>query len=352
MKCDIVVVGAGPAGLWAAKTAAEEGLDVVVLEEHPAIGLPKHCSGWLLGCEFTYRFFSEIKEALPYQKVFKMKVIDPFSERIKEEIEDTGWGGYLVRRELFDRELARLALLAGAKLFLNVKVRELLKEEGRVVGVSTTSRRLPEVRAKVTICADGMKSATSGGLAKREIASEEEAETYTGLQMELVGVGEVSPGEIEIYDSEDPLLSGRSLWPHAAGVTLASFSSMDHFLQLKERKDNLLSRKIFRASPIYVGGFPNRKRMGFFYRKVVKEGALFVGEAAGASGIVHGMISGLYAAKVAKRAIKENDLMILRDYEEVLRDSDVYRNPFCYRHIKEVYGSYAKWLEASKEIKP
>ena len=84
---------------------------------------------------------------------------------------------------------------------------------------------------------------------------------------------------------------------------------------------------------------------------MVREGALFVGEAAGGSGIVHGMITGLYAAKVAKRAIKENNLMILRDYEEVLRDSDIYRNPFCYRHIKEVYGSYAKWLEMSKEIK-
>jgi flavin-dependent dehydrogenase len=36
MKCDIVVIGAGPAGIWAAKTAAEEGLDVAVLEEHAA----------------------------------------------------------------------------------------------------------------------------------------------------------------------------------------------------------------------------------------------------------------------------------------------------------------------------
>lgn len=350
MRCDVVVIGAGPAGLWAAKTAAEEGLDVIVLEEHPAVGLPKHCSGWLLGCEFTYKFFSEIKEALPYQKVSKMRVIDPLSGQIKEEIEDTGWGGYLVRRELFDRELARLALRAGAKLFLNVKVKELIKEEGQIVGVSTTSRRLPEVRARVSICADGLKSATSGGFARREIASDEETETYTGLQMELAGVEGANPGEIEIYESEDPMLSGRSLWPHTS-VTLASFSSVDHFLQLKGRKDNLLSQKIFKASPIYIGGFPNRKKMGFFYRKVVKEGVLFVGEAAGSSGIVHGMITGFYAAKITKRAIEEDNLGILRDYEEVLRNSDIYRNPFCYRHIREVYGSYTKWLEVSKEIK-
>ena len=77
-----------------------------------------------------------------------MKVIDAFSEHIKEEVEDTGWGGYLVRREFFDRELARLALMAGAKLFLNVKVKELIKDEGWVVGVSITSRRLPEVSGK------------------------------------------------------------------------------------------------------------------------------------------------------------------------------------------------------------
>ncbi len=107
----MVVIGAGPAGLWAAKTAADEGLDVVVLEDHGAVGLPKHCSGWLLGCgEFTDRTFAEMKDALPHQKVTRYKVIDPLSGQVKDDIEDTGWGGYLVRRELFDRELAKSSL--------------------------------------------------------------------------------------------------------------------------------------------------------------------------------------------------------------------------------------------------
>lgn len=59
MRCDIVIIGAGPAGLWAAKTAADAGLDVVILEENNVVGLPKHCSGWLLGCgDFTEQVFS------------------------------------------------------------------------------------------------------------------------------------------------------------------------------------------------------------------------------------------------------------------------------------------------------
>jgi digeranylgeranylglycerophospholipid reductase len=42
---DAVIVGAGPAGLMAARTLAAQGHAVAVLEEHPAIGYPVHCTG-------------------------------------------------------------------------------------------------------------------------------------------------------------------------------------------------------------------------------------------------------------------------------------------------------------------
>ena len=44
MKCDMVVVGAGPAGSMTAKTAADEGLDVVLLEKRQEIGDPVRCA--------------------------------------------------------------------------------------------------------------------------------------------------------------------------------------------------------------------------------------------------------------------------------------------------------------------
>jgi len=49
----MVIIGAGPAGSHAAKVAAENGLQVLLLEEHAAIGQPRHCPGWLLGTGFT-----------------------------------------------------------------------------------------------------------------------------------------------------------------------------------------------------------------------------------------------------------------------------------------------------------
>ena len=42
---DAIVAGAGPAGSRTARDLACAGLDVLVLEEHQAVGLPCHCSG-------------------------------------------------------------------------------------------------------------------------------------------------------------------------------------------------------------------------------------------------------------------------------------------------------------------
>lgn len=52
---DVVVVGGGPAGAAAAQTLADQGRDVVLFEEHPAIGAPTHCTG-LLGQEAFEEF--------------------------------------------------------------------------------------------------------------------------------------------------------------------------------------------------------------------------------------------------------------------------------------------------------
>jgi flavin-dependent dehydrogenase len=353
LECDVLIIGAGPAGLWAGRKAADAGFNVVILEEHLAIGLQKHCSGWILGCEFTRNFFDELKDVIPYQPVSGMIVRNPLSGHIIEDIEDSGWGGYLVRREFFDRELARRAIRSGAKLFLHTRAESFQKEDDHVVGVRTSSPSLPVIKARVTICADGMQSATSRGFARENVGTYDETATYPGVQMELAGVVNVTPGKIEMYEGDDMSLHGRSLWPHNHGITLASFSSIEAFKKLGSRDDNLFSRKIAPSFPIYTSSFQNRKNMGFYYSRFVQDGVMYIGEACGGSGVVHGMISANYAAHVAIASLRENNRYPERmeEYEAMMRKSDIYKTPFCYRHIRSHYGTYRNWVESSGNIK-
>ena len=44
---DAIVVGGGPAGLYAASKLAQAGFSVTLIEEHQSIGEPVHCTGVL-----------------------------------------------------------------------------------------------------------------------------------------------------------------------------------------------------------------------------------------------------------------------------------------------------------------
>ena len=93
--------------------------------------------------------------------------------------------------------------------------------------------------------------------------------------------------------------------------------------------------------------------MGFYYSTFIQDGVMFVGEACGGSGVVHGMISAHYAARVAIESVRENkkDTGRVMEYERIMKESDIVMNPFCYRHVRSHYGSYQSWLERSGNIK-
>ena len=348
-KWDVVVIGAGPAGSFAAKVAAENGCQVLLLEEHHAVGQPRHGTGWLLGTDFTEELIKPLKGKIPVQKVYAFNIYDADSGKAVVEAEDTGWGGYLVNRQLFDREIALMALEAGAKISLATKVVDLIREGDQIVGAKTNSKRLPEIRAGVVICADGIRSLHSG-FAQRELLKGKEEEYSAGILMELVGVKDIKPGIIEGYQSADKTISGRNLWTHSSNSCLITFSHINIFWDLKQREDNLLSRKIKDAQPLQINGYYMREEMGRFCEGVVDKGVIFVGDASGNSGIIHGMISAYYGAMATAEAVKEKDMGSLMEYERMLKASDIYRYPYCWRTIKKEYGSFAETMESMKGI--
>ena len=105
---DVVVVGGGPAGLYAAWRLARSGAAVVLLEEHGTSGEPVHCTGVLADDAFqefdlprgailnplrTVRFFAPSGETITYST--------PATEAV------------VIDRAVFDRQLADAAASAG-----------------------------------------------------------------------------------------------------------------------------------------------------------------------------------------------------------------------------------------------
>jgi len=289
----MVIIGAGPAGSYAAKVAAENGLQVLLLEEHPVIGQPRHCPGWLLGTGFTEELVKSLKNPLKLQKVHGFEFYDPQSSELILNISDTGWGGYFVDRQGFDREMALMALKSGAQISINTKVTGLLREGDQVVGVETDHKHLSRVMAEVVVCADGIHS-LSNGFGKSELLKDKEENYRPALLLELSGVRDIRPGIIESYVSNDPVLAGRNLWTHSEDICLMTISNINLFKEIKERDDNLLSRKIKDAQVTQMGACRARVDAGRFLEKVVDQGILFVGDASGCHGIIHGMISAHY----------------------------------------------------------
>ena len=61
---DVVIVGGGPAGLYAGARLADAGFKTTLLEEHSAVGEPVHCTG-VLAAEAFPEFLGVQAETSP-----------------------------------------------------------------------------------------------------------------------------------------------------------------------------------------------------------------------------------------------------------------------------------------------
>ncbi|WP_417525467.1 geranylgeranyl reductase family protein [Marinovum sp.] len=156
MLFDLIVIGAGPAGAAAARTAAKAGLRTALVDK------ARFPRDKLCGAGFTgraARYYREIfATELPAEFDSKSAVtLYGFGEKLGviEDIPPV----YLTMRLSLDAHLCALALDAGAEDFTGQRITELTPEAGRVTLASGLTLQAP-----IVIGADGVNSATARAL--------------------------------------------------------------------------------------------------------------------------------------------------------------------------------------------
>jgi geranylgeranyl reductase family protein len=308
MRYDVIVVGGGPAGLYAAWRLAADGFAVLVCEEHAAIGAPVHCTG-VLSAD-TFETFG-----LPRHSIRNALTTVTFVSPSGLEVRYTPptIQAVVIDRGVFDGSLAAAATAAGAEIRTEARVSALACDADRVRATIG-----PDViEARLAILASGasyrLQRQLGLGLPRAYLHS---------AQREVPAR---TPGDVEIHFGA-AMAPGGFAWavpvsrpsgPHVRIGVMARGQAAGWYRTMLDR----VARR-WGVDP--DGGRPRLKFLPLrSIDRTFADRLLVVGDAAGlvkpttGGGIHYSVLSASIAAEVARGALAEDrlDAASLRPYQ-------------------------------------
>lgn len=335
LTCDLLVVGAGPAGSRAAMRAASNGLEVILIDSKPRIGERPHCGEFV-----PYQVFTEF--GLDRNSILhKIDHLDTWILKDKAQVSydknSIRSNGYLIDRPKFDRNLAREAASCGA----------LVMSSSTFVDFASYNCVIKSVGEKVTvdaqyiIAADGARSSVRNkmGLLVEDCAVGRQIETPLATS---------SSRAMVFLDQE---LYGGYGWLFPKGTTANIGIGLLPTNELTAARGlKSLSEMLSRIGMIKPGWFARTSGFipGFGIRfPLVVENILFCGDAAGlahpitGAGIAQAVFSGDIAGEIVTKAVKSGVSSVLEEYHNAI----LYRYGAVFRHAlaKKKLQLYSWW---------
>lgn len=365
-RFDAIVVGAGPAGIAAARSMASAGLSVVVLERGAFPGA-KNVWGGILYREPTEAIAPGFEDEAPLERpIIEQRYVLLTDDAMmgatyrSQKLATPPYNAYSVLRSPFDQWFANTAEAAGAEVYPEFTVVDLLWEDGAVVGV-TTGDEDGELLARCVVIADGANSLLAQRLG---LHTEWEPIEQALVAKELIalpahviesrfGLPEGMGTALEIFgESTAGLLGYGFIYTNKESLSIGTGALVEDLIATGLNVNDMLDRfkKHPAIAPLIAGGetleysghlIPE----GGYHRlpRLFTDGAIVVGDAAqlvnplNREGANLAMLSGQVAAQAVIEAKRTDDFsaMSLSRYRELLDDSVIMKDLHKIRNVTE-----------------
>lgn len=320
MDSDIIVIGASPAGMAAARYATKKGAKVLLLEKKYAIDSPVHPAN-----TFFKGMFGRTGEIVDQSYVIKnlrgAHIVAPSGKEVIIES-----AAYFLDREKFDKYYAQKAKQADVYILTDKKVTHVIRNADKTFTVITPKGNFT---CKLLIISDGINSKTAQILHMHPIKypgdiawsmeAEVEANNIGEQDMFEYYVGNHCPGWKSTYSPCGGNRATLGVYVRRHGEDVSSFfnSWIDSFKKMKGLSDIKIINIVTGGDPIVA--IPD---------EIVADGVMIVGGSAAQSGIGYAMHAGKICGKVAADAIAENDVSksFLNSYRKLWNKE--YRNEY------------------------
>ncbi|MGB3906647.1 MAG: FAD-dependent oxidoreductase [Anaerolineae bacterium] len=369
-KVEVVIVGAGLAGLSAAYVLAQEGVDTVVVERGDYPGA-KNVTGGRIYMYPVARYFPELWEDAPLERHVTRETLIMMAENCSTSItldsdrfREEPYHSYTILRSKFDRWFGDMVMDAGAFILPKSRADDVIMEDGRVAGIRMGDE--DEIPADVVIAADGVLSLVAEKAGLRQalqpkhfaVSVKEVIELPSKTIEDRFNLGP-SEGAAQLFFGSltKGMMGGGFLYTNIDSISLGLVVGIEALMEREPKIEVHELIEDFKARPeirnLIAGG-----EIVEYSAHVIPEGGvnamprlhsdgiLVVGEAAGfglnmlltVRGMEFAVASGVMAAEAIMKARESKDYSAasLSYYEELVKESFIFEDLHSYRNVLSV----------------